>query len=372
MAGTKSILISALISSLFTGALVLGGLYLYLDNFNSGEVVKNYYFNDTLAQNEIITEIFQDNKDSVVYITVSTSSNISDHPDIPASGTGIIIDNRGYILTNEHVVSNAQDISVVLPSGEEFPARKIGTDPMTDLAVIKVDTLTNLKPAKLGDSSGLRAGEIAIAIGNPFRLENTITLGVISGLDRNITTSSNYKIRGIIQTDAAINPGNSGGPLINHKGEVIGVNTAIFSTSEGFQGVGFAVPINTAKEVSEQIIQKGKVLRPWMGIQGRDFLPIMAENLNITLIESGALVVSVEEEGPSSGILRGTNGQPEDEDFQLGDVIVGMEDREIKNMDDLINVILGLKINEDADIEIYRDGEVQTVTITLGERPEDL
>ena len=256
------------------------------------------FVNSSLTQDEVVTRIFQETLPSVVHITAERNTSGFSHPvPIESTGTGIIIRQDGYILTNEHVVSNASRIVVVLQSGEEYEAELVGTDPMTDIAVVKIPA-SGLKPARLGDSSKLKPGQLAIAIGNPFRFDNTVTVGVISALNRTIEASRGYKIRGIIQTDAAINPGNSGGPLINSRGEVVGVNTAIFTTSEGFQGIGFAIPINTAREVAESIIEKGKVIRPWMGITGVDLTPQLAKELNLS-IRHGAIVISVTPGSPA-------------------------------------------------------------------------
>ncbi|WP_457555834.1 S1C family serine protease [Candidatus Pyrohabitans sp.] len=380
----KQVVVSSVLSSVFTAFLVLmllqnipAGEYTFLiygENISvPGDVegVNIILVNGTLVQDEVVTRIFEETLPSVVHIT--TRKNVTGtHPvPIEGTGTGIVIREDGYILTNEHVVSNASSILVVLPNGEEYEAELIGVDPMTDIAVVKIDT-SGLRPARLGDSSKLRPGQLAIAIGNPFRFDNTVTVGVISALNRTIETSRGYRIRGIIQTDAAINPGNSGGPLINSRGEVIGVNTAIFTTSEGFQGIGFAIPINTAREVAESIIEEGKVPRPWMGITGVDLTPALAEQLNLS-ISRGAIVISVTPGSPAEKAgLRGSRGMPGEEDFELGDVIVEIAGMEIKNMDDVIQAVLMHRIGDTIEVKYYRDGEFRVTSITLGERPPNL
>ncbi|WP_456475314.1 S1C family serine protease [Candidatus Pyrohabitans sp.] len=330
------------------------------------------FVNGTLMQEEVVTRIFEETLPSVVHITTERNTTGFSHPvPIEGTGTGIIVREDGYILTNDHVVSNASSIIVVLHTGEEYAAELVGTDPMTDIAVIKISA-QNLKPAKLGDSSQLKPGQLAIAIGNPFRFDNTVTVGVISALNRTIEASKGYKIRNIIQTDAAINPGNSGGPLINSRGEVIGINSAIFSTSEGFQGIGFAIPINTAKEVAKSIIEKGKVIRPWMGITGVDLTPQLAEKLNLSITQ-GAIVIDVTPGSPAEEAgLRGSEGIPGEKDFRLGDIIVEMAGMPIRNMDDVINGVLMHSIGDTIEVKYYRDGELRTAYITLGERPKDL
>ncbi len=334
----------------------------------SGKNVRVYIINGRDLRDEIIPRIFNETLPSVVHIT--TKRNLSFHP-VPVEGTGsgIIIREDGYILTNYHVVGNAEHPMVVLYNGEEYEAEVVGRDPITDLAVLKIPK-TGLKPAKLGDSSKIRVGETAIAIGNPFRFSNTLTVGVISALNRSFRIeSTSYVIEGAIQTDAAINPGNSGGPLLNLKGEVIGINTAIFSTTQGFQGIGLAIPINTAKKVAEEIIKKGKVTRAWLGITGTDFIP--SPELNVSLKE-GALVITVDPRGPSYGILRGTNGTLGEENFTLGDIIVEIDGKKIRNMDDVIKAVLSHRVGDKIKVKFYREGKFYEVEITLGERPKDL
>lgn len=334
----------------------------------SGSGVRVYIINARDLRDELIPAIFNETLPSVVHIT--TERNFSFHPGpVEGTGSGIIIREDGYILTNYHVVGEVDNPMVVLYNGEEYEAEVVGRDPITDLAVLKIPK-TGLKPAKLGDSDKVRVGETAIAIGNPFRFSNTLTVGVISALNRSFRIeSTSYVIEGAIQTDAAINPGNSGGPLLNLRGEVIGINTAIFSTTQGFQGIGLAIPINTAKRVAEEIIEKGKVTRAWLGITGTDFIP--SPELNVSL-EEGALVITVDPRGPSYGILRGTNGTIGEENFTLGDIIVEIDGKKIRNMDDVIKAVLSHRVGDKIKVKFYRDGEFYTVEITLGERPKDL
>ena len=218
-----------------------------------------------------------------------------------ASGSGVIVDPDGYILTNNHVIENAQDITVRLSDARKFAARLVGHDPKTDLAVLKVDSPTPLPVAELGDSDRLRVGQWAIAIGNPFGLDRTVTVGIISATARTRVGVATYE--SFIQTDASINPGNSGGPLLNVEGKVIGINTAIVATG---QGIGFSIPINMAKEVMLQLITRGRVVRGWLGIVIQDLTDDLASSFGVSERE-GVLVSDVMKGGPaeSSGLRAG-------------------------------------------------------------------
>ncbi|MDZ7699762.1 MAG: trypsin-like peptidase domain-containing protein [Deltaproteobacteria bacterium] len=207
-------------------------------------------------------------------------------------GSGFVIDHDGYILTNNHVVAKAQKTVVTMTDGQKVDATLVGRDPRSDLAIIKVPPKAVQAVAILGDSDTIRPGQKAIAIGNPFGLSHTLTTGVVSALKRSIQTENGIQIENLIQTDAAINPGNSGGPLLNSNGEVIGINTAIFSLTGGYQGIGFAIPINRAKEIATQLITSGRVARPWLGISGIGMTQDLAEAIGLSVSE-GILVVKV-------------------------------------------------------------------------------
>jgi len=286
---------------------------------------------------------------------------------VEGTGTGFIVRSDGYIVTNNHVVSGANSVKVILSNGKEYEAKIVGTDPMTDTAVIKINA-RGLKPVIMGNSDKVKPGQIVIAIGNPYRLDNTVTLGVVSALNRTIETEEGYKINGVIQTDAAINPGNSGGPLINMNGEVIGINTAIYTTTGAYQGIGFAIPINTVKKVVSEIIEKGKVTRPWLGITGRDVDPELAEAFGIP-IDYGALIIDIVKDGPAyKAGLRGTivkNGLI----YSLGDIIVKFDGKKIDSMDTLIEAIQAHDVGDEVEIEYLRNGIYNKVTLRLGERP---
>ncbi len=209
------------------------------------------------------------------------------------SGSGSIIDTKGHILTNHHVVANAQKLEVTLADGSKWPAKLIGSDPDNDLAVIKIDApKEKLKVIPMGDSKNLRIGQKVLAIGNPFGLERTLTTGIISSLGRTIRSEVGTLMEDIIQTDAAINPGNSGGPLLNSEGEIIGINSAIISPSGGSVGIGFAIPVNTAKRVVPELIAKGYVSYPWIGATIQTLIPEIAKFLKIK-VERGAMIAAV-------------------------------------------------------------------------------
>ncbi|GAI04560.1 unnamed protein product, partial [marine sediment metagenome] len=233
-------------------------------------------------------------------------------------GSGVIFSKEGYILTNEHVIHEAREINVVLPDGREFKGKLIGSDPSVDLAVVKV-TAKNLPLAKLGNSDKLRPGEFCIAIGNPFGLQNTLTFGVISAMGRDIGAAPEEILENLIQTQAPINPGNSGGPLINLEGEVIGINTAIIPYA---QGIGFAIPINTAKEIIDELISYGRVIRPWLGIYSLCVTPQVKERFNLS-VDSGCYIVEVVPQSPA-----------EKGGIKEGDVIVKVNDQDIKTINE--------------------------------------
>jgi S1-C subfamily serine protease len=211
---------------------------------------------------------------------------------------------------------------------------------------------------------------MAIAIGNPYRLDNTVTVGVTSAVNRTLPVEGRYRGRGVIQTDAAINPGNSGGPLLNSKGEVIGINSAIITTTEGFQGIGFSIPINIAKEVSNELVEKGRVVRPWLGITGTDLTKDIAKSLNLS-ISAGVILVTVEEGGPADKAgLVGSQSHLWGSDFILGDIIVEIGGEATDTIDDLIEIKLKHEVGETVEVKYLRDGEIKTAQVTLGETPE--
>jgi S1-C subfamily serine protease len=296
-----------------------------------------------------------------------------------ATGSGFVIDTEGHLLTNNHVVENATKITVKLGSSEKaYPAKVVGADPSTDVALLKVDVPSDqLHPLKLGDSSNVEVGDPVVAIGNPFGLDRTVTSGIVSALQRQIEAPAGFSISHVIQTDAAINPGNSGGPLINADGEVIGINSQIETGggSNGNVGIGFAIPINTAREVAKQIEENGKVEHAYLGITGGSITPALAKAVNLP-VEEGVLVSEVAPGGPAAkaGIEGGnTEATIEGAGVTLGgDIITELNGKKVSNMEDLITVINGSKPGEDIEVKLLRGGKEKTVTVKLGNRPSSV
>jgi S1-C subfamily serine protease len=327
------------------------------------------------SMQDAIFSIVEQNRDSVVHVKVEKSIvTTRGTRTTEASGSGFVISERGYVVTNHHVISDADRITVALADGREVGATLAGTDPLNDVAVIKIDTPEdlNLRPVNVGDSGKVGQGEFVLAIGSPYSLENTVTLGIVSALDRTILSEGGYRIENVIQTDAAINPGNSGGPLFNLDGEVVGINTAIVTSSGGSEGVGFAIPINTAKAIYDEIIETGRVLRPWLGITGSDVTKNMADVWNLS-ISSGVLIIDFGQNGPAEAAgMRETLSRPGEDDFVLGDIITELGGEKITDNTDLINTLLQYKPGDTVYVRVYRDGRYLTISVELGERPEGL
>ena len=287
-------------------------------------------------------------------------------------GTGFIIDRRGYVLTNNHVVAKAQKLTVTMASGKKIDAILVGRDPRTDLAVIRIPPGDVEAVATLGDSDKLRPGRKAIAIGNPFGLSHTLTTGIISALHRSIKTEDGNEIEDLIQTDAAINPGNSGGPLLDSNGHVIGINTAIFSLSGGYQGIGFAIPINQAKRVATQLIVSGRVVRPWLGISGLSLSPSLAEGLGLG-VSQGVLVIQVVRGGPAHQAgLRGGDREVLIRGIRLrlgGDIITDINGISVDDMKQLVHHVEQMEVGEAADLGVMRKGFSKRIRVMLSERP---
>jgi serine protease Do len=270
-------------------------------------------------------------------------------------GSGFIIDRDGTILTNNHVVDNAQKITVKLADGREFDAKVVGKDARTDIAIIKIDAKGDLPAAPLGDSERLEVGEWVMAIGNPFGLDSTVTSGIVSAKGRHIGAGP---YDNFIQTDASINPGNSGGPLINLRGEVVGINTAIFSQSGGNIGIGFATPINSAKDILPELKGKGKVTRGWLGVSIQSVTPDIAGSMGLERAK-GALVAEVLKDAPA-----------ERAGVKVGDVIVEFEGGEIKDSTDLPVLVARARPGTQARVKLLRDKKEMTLTITVDELKE--
>jgi len=267
-------------------------------------------------------------------------------------GSGVIVDEAGYILTNNHVVDKADDIKVVLSDKREFDAKLIGTDPKTDLAVVKIDG-KNLNSLELGDSDSLKVGELVFAIGSPFRLNLTVTMGIVSAKGRANVGIADYE--DFIQTDAAINPGNSGGAMVNSRGQLVGINTAIFSTTGGYQGIGFAIPSNMARQVMEQLLSSGKVVRGWLGVSIQQLTPELARQFGLK-DDRGALV---------SGVIEGSAA--EKAGLGRGDVIVEFNGHEVDDPTSLRNMVAGTAPGTEVEMRVIREGRDKTVRAKLDE-----
>ena len=274
----------------------------------------------------------------------------------PSLGSGVIIDKRGLVLTNFHVIRGADEITVRLSDKREYRGKVMGTDPKTDLAVVRFDPDHELRVASLGDSDALKVGEWAIAIGNPFGLDQTVTVGVVSATGRSDVGVATYE--NFIQTDASINPGNSGGPLLNLKGEVIGINTAIVAAG---QGIGFAIPINMVKRVVDQLVEKGKVVRGWLGVSIRD----VAKDLKVAQSfnydgTTGVLVYQVLPGTPAIGKL------------QPGDIITAINGKPVQSVQELRTAIAAMPPGEQIKMSIFRNGKGQEVAVNLAEQPDNV
>ncbi len=323
---------------------------------------------------DINIKVFEQAHPAVVNISTVTlriNSWMQIYPE-KGQGSGFIIDRKGHILTNYHVIGEAKDIRVTLANGEKLPAKLIGRDERSDIAVIKVDSDKVNVAATLGDSDKIRVGQKAIAIGNPFGLSHTLTTGIISALGRSIENSEGIRLDEIIQTDAAINPGNSGGPLLNSNGEVIGINTAILSRTGGYQGIGFAIPINRAKEIASHIISTGKVLRPWLGIELVVSVYDMDEQIAYALglpANYGLLLQKIRSGSPLDkagfrvGHERVEIGATE---FNVGgDIIVAIDNEKIRNVKEYWRILNRKKIGQKINIAFYRGRRLMKAQVTV-------
>jgi serine protease DegQ len=270
-------------------------------------------------------------------------------------GSGVIIGPEGYILTNHHVVEAADEIELALADGRKAPAKVVGTDPETDLAVLKVD-LSGLPAITFGNPDKLSVGDVVLAIGNPFGVGQTVTMGIVSALGRShlgISTFENF-----IQTDAAINPGNSGGALVDASGNLIGINSAIYSRSGGSLGIGFAIPANLAKQVMEQIVRTGSVTRGWIGVEVQDISAELAESFKLSNIH-GTLI---------AGVLRG--GPADRAGIKPGDILIAVESREVIDSTGMLNLVAALEPGKDATLKILRNHNELSVKVSVGKRPK--
>jgi S1-C subfamily serine protease len=336
------------------------------------------------ADGNLVNQIYRRDGQGVAFVSAERSSQGSSglgplgEPEGggTATGSGFLIDTEGHIITNNHVVEESDKVEVKLGSSDTtYDAEVIGNDPATDVALLKVDApADSLHPLALGDSSKVQVGEPVVAIGNPFGLDRTVTAGIVSAIQRQIQAPDGFSISHVIQTDAAINPGNSGGPLIDSSGRVIGINSQIQTGGGGGNvGIGFAVPINTAREVAQQIEENGEVKHAYLGISGGSITPDLAKALKLP-VDEGVLVNEVVKGGPAdqAGIKGGdTSATIEGASFRLGgDVITGVDGKRVSDMEEVINAVNTASAGDKMELTLDRDGERKTVTVTLGVRPD--
>ncbi len=287
-------------------------------------------------------------------------------------GSGFLVDGRGRVLTNAHVIDDAKTADVTFEDGTEAEARVLGTDPSTDLAVLQVEEVPQgVRPLPLGRSTGLVVGDPVIAIGNPFGLDRTATTGIISALKRRITAPNGFEIQNVVQSDAAINQGNSGGPLLDARGHVLGINSQIASESGGSDGIGFAVPIDTIRPVADAIVATGEAEHAWLGVTGRQITPAVAEGLGDPDVR-GVAVVGVDERGPASeaGV---TAARDADADVPRGgDLIVAVDGRPVVDMADVSLAVSSKAVGARLQLTLQRDGDRRQVEVVLADRPDDV
>ena len=316
-----------------------------------------------------LIDIFEKSEESIVQVSIIRGESDG------GMGSGFVYSDEGYVITNQHVVRDADKVMITFLDGESYIGDVVGRDRDLDIAVVKVNpSNTYLQPIKIGDSSKLKVGEKIAAIGNPFGLSGSMTSGIVSQMGRLLPQESGYSIPDVIQTDAAINPGNSGGPLINMKGEVVGINTAIQSATGEFSGIGFAVPSNTVKKVVPVLIDRGEFKHPWMGISGTDVDPELAEARGLNS-SKGFLVVSVIEGSPAeqAGLVGVTETEEIDgREIALdGDIIISIDEKTVRKISDiLVHLQREKSVGDEMVLTINRNGEIMELTMILEERPK--
>lgn len=326
-----------------------------------------------------INEIYTQSGPGVVQITSkigsSTSSNGQNKPAGQSLGSGFVMDREGHIITNYHVIDGATTITVRFSNDDTLTATLVGSDPSTDVALLKVNADADaLTPLVLADSRAVEVGDAVVAIGNPFGLERTVTSGIVSALQRNVEAPNGYSIDHVIQTDASINHGNSGGPLLNTRGEVIGINSQIETggSGDGNVGIGFAVPSNTVSTVVSQILRDGKVLHAYLGVRLTEVTSDIAKSFKLPVTE-GLVIESVNNGSGAAdaGLKAGTRPVVvAGESFRMGgDVIVAADGKNVARINDLRDVIAAHRPGDRIELKIYRDGSAKTVTVTLGQQP---
>lgn len=307
------------------------------------------------AYSQTVSAVFNEVSPAVVHIAISKMDE-KRKSRIPnrGSGSGFVISQEGYIITNSHVVGEADKIQIALSNGETYPGELIGHDPSTDLAVVRIDVPYHLQALTFGDSDLLRVGQIAIAIGSPYGFDQTLTAGIVSALGRSLRTGNGRLIDNVIQTDAALNPGNSGGPLMNSFGQVIGVNTAIIAPA---QGICFAIAANTAQFIVSKLIREGKIKRAYLGIGGRNTtISTRVKRYNQLIVESGALITFVD---PKSSAYNA--------ELLEGDIIIGFNGENVRSIDDLHRLLTEEQIGQRIQLEVLRQGKLTTLFVVPDE-----
>jgi S1-C subfamily serine protease len=318
-----------------------------------------------------LIQIFERSEEGVVRVNIQRSEELLG---VSGVGSGFVFNKIGHVITNAHVVENSEKVIVTFLDGRSYTADVVGVDEFTDIAVIQVDADSSLlKPLLIGDSSNLKVGMEVAAIGNPFGLSGSMTSGIVSALGRLLPSESGFSIPDVIQTDAAINPGNSGGPLLNSRGEVIGINTAIQSNTGEFTGVGFAIPSNTIAKIVPFLISEGSYHHPWVGISGRDIDPDLAKALNL-VDTRGFLIINVVEGSPADKAgLKGSSETKTVDGIEYpvgGDIILSVDGNVVRQIDDILIHLQRYKsVGDEMVLEILRDGRVTNFVLQLDERP---
>jgi S1-C subfamily serine protease len=368
--------IAVVLAAVAAGCGLGAGVYAALDPGNTQTVIRETAAEPVAATSTTnsVNSVYRATRDAVVEITVTGAAEptpFGGEEQQRGQGSGFVIDEEGHVVTNQHVVDDAQSLNVTMRDGSRYTATVVGSDPSTDLAVIKVNApASKLTPLELGDSSAVRVGDAVIAIGSPFGLDGTVTTGIVSALSREVEAPNNFAIDDTIQTDAAINHGNSGGPLLNTRGEVIGVNAQIRSESGGNDGVGFAIPSNTVKEIASRLISGGKVEHAYLGVGSQTIDSAAADALDIP---RGAMVTRVNPgtAAAKAGLKPATGSRTvQGEDYETGgDVITEVDGQAVEGADALRRVIDSHRPGDTVQLTVVRDGDSRTVEVKLGKRP---
>jgi S1-C subfamily serine protease len=374
--------VGALVGAALLGGLVAVGLGQTFDSGSTTTVVREVQLGTTepatfpSSAGKKISDIYEGARHGVVQVTSTSvvSNNFFGAQEQQAQGSGFVIDKDGHVVTNYHVVEGAKKVQVSFSDEEQMSATVVGTDPSTDIAVLKIQGAMSrsLTPLTLGDSNQVKVGDAVVAIGNPFGLERTVTAGIVSALQRQIRAPNGFQIDEVIQTDAAINHGNSGGPLLNANGDVIGVNAQIETESGGNVGIGFAIPIDTVKDVAGQLIKEGKVEHAYLGIEMVPITSDLAANFRVP-VDKGVLIQHVRDGSPAAdaGLKGGTTqvvlaGQT----YWLGgDVITKVNGQAVETSDQLASVVTSKQPGDSLDLEVHRGQETLNVTVELGRQP---